>query len=140
MGHGSAFRGSHLSRRYGCRRRWGTQRLWRELFAVVGDGFGEAVAEVDQRFVAEGFARGVDVREGHADVAGSRVGVGGLLGVAGELGEDAIGFVERDAFAAGYVEDAASDALGWSFECEQVCRDRVGDVGEVAGLFAVTLN
>ena len=108
--------------------------------AVPIDGAAKTLMKINLRLVAERLAGERDVGQGVADVAGARLRIGGLAGVAGESAETFEGLVEGDALARGDVDGEAGDFFGRGGGGEQVGVDDVGDEGEVAARLAVTID
>ena len=121
---------------------WGREpvSLWRLLFEPV-EGVGEAVVERDLGCPAEGGAGAADVRLGVANVAGTGRVVDDGDGATEEVAEGGDDLVEAGLLAAPDVEDGVGGAGGGGDAGSlQIGADDIGDVDEVAGLFAVSVD
>src|SRR5438132_11551834 len=107
----------------------GNDRLGREL---------EPGREVDPWFVAERLARGADVPPRVPDVARARRLETLLHGLAEDDADRLRDMVDARRRAGGDVEDAAAHPFGVRGPDRRV--DDVGDVGEVTGLFSISVD
>ena len=99
------------------------------LFTIPGDGAAEALFEADLRLVAEGFTGGGDVGQGILDIPGAVRAVNRRLFEVEQLGQEAIGLVDRVALPTCDVEYPPGNLLGRGFKGQQVGGDCVFDVG-----------
>src|SRR3984957_20769667 len=112
----------------------------RSLFSAIPlHGPAQAFFEINSRFIAQcGFSLR-DVGERVLDVAAALRSVVGLAFVGGKRLQQFESFVQRDPASGGDVKNFSRRFFRGSFAGQQVRRDGIIDVGEVAALFAVTV-
>src|SRR5712691_4257981 len=111
-----------------------------EALSVVRDRLPQPLAEIHDRLVSHELARLVDRRDRVADVTGPALRIPRQHRHAGELPDLLPQVVDAHALTTSDVEHLAGDPCGRRAGGEQVRMHDVGDIHEVAGLAAVTVD